>query len=182
MLEYSDYYDFIYIDKKSISDIEKKGFVHRTNIFSIHFNRLRNYNPSWKLDKIIAFERFMFLSKKYGHNTFTQKYPDLLKFIRCSTVRLGTIISELEQEGYLAVEKSKKKGVSQLNIYKVNFNNILSSIKEIYNFEEITEDEEDLIEIMKEFINYHASSGYKKSEKPTIAPKSDEISDDDFYI
>lgn len=166
MLEPSYFLDFIKVDEKSETEIQEKGSVYKPNIFAIQFNRLNSYNPDWELRKKLAFELFMFLSKKYGHKPFTQKYPMLKKYLHCGNDKLKKLIDELQKDGFLEIKKEKKKGVSQLNYYTVNFNKILSSLEKIYDFEGMSkENKSDSIEIMQEYIRYHAENGYKSIKK-----------------
>jgi DNA-binding MarR family transcriptional regulator len=152
--EYSYFYDFF--KRKDEKDLKSK------NLHSIHFGRLKSYNPKWKLYKIILYEYMLFCYKKHGQE-FTKITSMIKEATRLGKTSVYKYIQELEEHGFITVYRSKKRnGKDFMNRYKINFDVIVERLDEIYNLPN-DEDKKANIEFLKDMYEYLRDNTYKST-------------------
>jgi len=172
MFDYSNFYDFIET---------KNGKEKKPNLHAVNFRRLRSYNKQWKLNKIIFFEYLLFCHKKFGDNFF----QSTSHFVESTLVSKNTILNlmkEFEDSGFIKVERQddKIKGKDFRNKYSLNFDIILKSFRQIYDFGD--QEEKDIQEqetILKEWYQFLENNPYNK---PDNTSQDDSISKHDISI
>gem|GEM_PF-4024570 len=163
MYNHNSYYDW-----KGKSDSKVK-----INLFAIHFKRLAGYNDSWNLNKILLYEYMLISARKYGKkgDTFTQKYSMIAEATQMSKGSVSKYLKQLEDDGFISLKREKRKGVSQLNWYKINYGQIKKSLHQIYDFSGLDKEE---VEVYKKdlckWYDYHSASSYRDANNDGEAP------------
>lgn len=120
---------------------------------------------AWKLNKIIFFEYLLLCHKKYGDNFF-QSTSDFVENTLASKNSILKLVKEFEKNGFIKVERhnQKTKGKDFRNKYSFNFDFIMKSFRQIYNFgdqeeKEIQENEK----ILMDWYLFLKDNQYRKS-------------------
>lgn len=151
-----------YFDFKDEDDGSKN--VRKLNLFSTHFQRLKQYNKDWKVQKIHLYEYFLICARKYGHKNFTQKMSMIKRATRLSKDSIIKYTAELENANFISVERNEKRGIKKLNRYTIHYTQIKNSLEDIYNLSGLSKDElEGCKQMLSRWYDYHASKSYRDS-------------------
>lgn len=155
MFDFYAYFDW----KDEGSSKKSEG---KPNIFAVHFKRLNGYNKDWKIQKILMFEYMLVCGRKYGHEDFTQKTSMIVEATWMGKDSVYKYLKEIEDDGYLKIEKKKYKKLRNCSRYTINYEHIKNSLDKIYNFDgHKKEDVKTFKEELCKWYDYHSSSSYR---------------------
>ncbi len=137
MFEFNFYYERIRTAQNRDESSSNGNEVRRHELLAIHFGRLSGYRkkPDWNIQKILLYEYMLFCYRKYGDN-FTRTYSLIEKETRLSKNSINKYLNEFEAAEYITIHrKNYKKGEDFMNRYSINFDKIMESLDQIYDFE-----------------------------------------------
>jgi len=169
MFEYTPYYESIRTDEDKVAT--------RPELLSIHFGRLSGYrNPDWNIQKILLFEYLLLCYRKYG-DKFTRTFSLIEQETRLSRNSIIKYQKMFESAGFISIHRqtTKKAGSDFMNRYSINFDHIMDSLNQIYDFE--GQSEEDIavnVEFLKERYKYIRDHPYNRDRQNSYLEQNED--------